>query len=88
MPAVIGFESMQSEDDMRKRAAARAAWPGKKVRLEQEEEGADLSSLTPGERIALVWRLTQDAWAFKGEPLPTYRRQETPCRLVRGHGRS
>jgi dolichyl-phosphate-mannose--protein O-mannosyl transferase len=79
---------MQSDDDMRKlRAQARASWPVRRLKL-QDEEAPDLSALTPGERIALVWRLTQDAWAFKGEPLPSYQRHDAPGRVIRARERS
>jgi hypothetical protein len=39
---------------------------------------------TPGERLAMVWALTVDAWAMSGKPFPTYSRAETPCSMVRG----
>jgi hypothetical protein len=48
-----------------------------------EEPEQDLSALSPGERVALVWRLTQDAWASSGRPLPDYKRAETPVRILR-----
>jgi len=39
---------------------------------------------TPGERVAMVWRLTQDAWAFSGRPIPDYSRDKMPGRIIRG----
>jgi hypothetical protein len=75
---------MPSEDELRKqRAAARATWPGRKLSLSEEGATDDLSTLTVAERIALVWRLTQDAWAFSGQPIPDYTRAETPIRVIR-----
>ncbi len=75
---------MPSDDELRKqRAALRANWPGRKLTLAEEGSTDDLSSLTVSERIALVWRLTQDAWAFAGKPIPDYTRAETPIRVIR-----
>jgi hypothetical protein len=28
-----------------------------------------ISTLTPGQRMAMVWELTKAAWAFKGQPI-------------------
>ena len=79
---------MSADDESRKqRALARANWPLRKSSL-AEEGVEDLSALSPGERIALVWRLTQDAWAFKGEAIPTYARSETPVKVIRARERS
>jgi hypothetical protein len=79
---------MASDDEKRKqRAEARANWPIRKLAL-ADEAAPDLSALTPSERIALVWRLTRDAWAFKGEPLPNYRRQDAPGKIIRARERS
>jgi hypothetical protein len=76
---------MHSDDDERRkqRAAARASWPLRNLRLEEEDGVLDLSALSVSERFASVWRLTQDAWAFRGEPLPDYARDKTPIRVVR-----
>jgi len=41
------------------------------VKLSHPEEAADLrKTTTPEERWAMMWPLTLDAWAFKGEPVP------------------
>lgn len=77
-----------NEDERRKqRAQARAGWSVRKFTLATEETD-DLSALTPSERIALVWRLTQDAWAFKAEPMPTYSRHDIPGKVIRSGERS
>ena len=38
---------------------------------------------TPGQRLAMVWALSLDAWVLSGQPFPTYTRAEMPCRMVR-----
>ncbi len=35
--------------------------------LHDPDDDVGIRQLTPGERIALVWRLTVDTWAFMGE---------------------
>ena len=35
--------------------------------LEDQGQEPELAKLSPAERIAMVWQLTIDAWAFKGE---------------------
>lgn len=44
----------------------------------------DLEDTTPGERLSMVWQLTLDAWAFKGETLAEHRLQRHVVRLHRG----
>jgi hypothetical protein len=34
----------------------------------------DLSKTTPAQRLQMVWQLTLDAWAFKGEPVGEFRK--------------
>ena len=61
----------------------RARWPVRRFPL-GAEPGDDLSATTtPAERIAMVWTLTLEAWAVAGRPLPVYRRDETPVRVLR-----
>jgi len=49
----------------------RSKWPVRKGKLSVlESEEQDLSSTTTvEERFAMMWQLTQDAWAFRGEPI-------------------
>jgi hypothetical protein len=69
-------------DDAASRAAARKSWPIRKFQL-GEEPSDDLSATTTAaERIAMVWQLTQDAWASAGLKIPDYSRQETPVRVL------
>ena len=66
------------------RARARASWPIARFAL-GEEPSDDLSaSTTPLERVSMVWRLTMDAWASAGKPIPDYDRANMPGRIIRG----
>lgn len=67
------------------RRAARAAWPVKAFRLGDEpRESENLEFVTTAdERLAMVWRLTRDAWASSGRPYPAYTRDQTPGRIIR-----
>ncbi len=38
-------------------------------RLADAGGDSDYLATTPAERFAMVWQLTLDAWAFKGEPV-------------------
>jgi len=43
------------------------------------EDRADLSaSTTPEQRLAMVWELTKEAWAWARLPLPAYDRSTIP----------
>lgn len=74
----------EREEARRQRALQRASWSIQKFKLGEEPED-DLSHLTVAERVAMVWRVTQDAWASSGMPLPTYTRAEIPGRMIRKH---
>ena len=52
----------------------------------RSEEGPDENDLllTMEERIALVWPLTVDAWAFKGDPVAESRLLRHIVRILRG----
>jgi hypothetical protein len=64
------------------RAAARAAWPVRRYRL-GEEPADDLQARTTAEeRLAMVDELTRQAWELSRLPLPDYRREETPIRVL------
>ena len=70
------------EQERKRRAAARRQWPMRVVELD-EDEVEDLSATTTmEERLAMVWRLTLDSWASSGRPIPNYRREDTPGRVV------
>lgn len=66
-----------------RRARARAEWPGTLTTLERQSDAAIVRHGTPGERVAMVWRITLDAWATSGRALPEYDRANMPGRLIR-----
>jgi hypothetical protein len=65
------------------RRRARERWPIRVVRLGEEElvDPRDTSSVD--QRIALVWTLTRELWAFTGTPIPDYERSAMPGTLSR-----
>ena len=68
------------------RRAARARWPVRTFRLE-DQPGPDLSAITtPEERIAMMWPLARDAWTLAGRAIPTYPRDRMPVRVIRPPG--
>jgi len=72
-----------TEDEARE--ARRQRWPVRLYRLGQEP-GDDQSQLsTPEQRLAVMWDLAREAWSLTGQPLPGYRRDQTPvsCRPAR-----
>ena len=82
-----GERRMERMDSAREaRRAARADWPVRKFRLETEPS-PDLSATTTAEqRIAMMWPLARDAWAFAGRAIPDYPRARTPVRILRPDG--
>jgi hypothetical protein len=68
----------------RARAAERRSWPIRRFARGEDEPCDNLSdTTTPSERVAMVERLTLDAWAMSAQSIPTYRRDEMPIRVVR-----
>jgi hypothetical protein len=65
------------------RARRRAAWPGELTTLSDQADAAIVRHGTSGERVAMVWRITLDAWASAGRALPSYTRAEMPGRIIR-----
>jgi len=57
-----------------------------KIRPLRSKEGPDDDDLrlSVEERIALVWPLTVDSWAFKGEPVAESRLPRHIVRVFRG----
>jgi hypothetical protein len=54
-----------------------ADWPVRVVPL--SEDRPDLSATTtPEQRLAMVWELTVEAWAWAGLPIPDYPRSAMP----------
>lgn len=52
--------------------------------LHEQGKDVDLENTTPVERLSMMWQLTLDAWAFKGETLAEPRLQRHVVRLYRG----
>jgi hypothetical protein len=75
-----------SEQARRRRAEQRREWPIRKYAL-GAEPALDLTALTPGERVAMVWQLTLDSWATMGAEIPAYTRAEAPGKVIRGRVR-
>ena len=71
------------EDARQARAAARRDWPIRKFRLGHEPNDDLTGATTASERMVMVWRLSLDAWAMTGRPLPVCRRDQIPGRVVR-----
>lgn len=66
------------------RARQREHWPGSLTTLAEQADAAIVRGETAADRVAMVWRVTLDAWATSGQPLPTYTRAEMPGRVIRG----
>lgn len=49
----------------------------------EEDELADYSDLTPGERMAMVWPLTVEAWAITGHDIRELRLSRSTVRVIR-----
>lgn len=65
------------------RRKARAKWPVRVVRLDEEELVDRRDTSTVDQRIALVWRLTREAWAFQGKAIPDHARREASGVVIR-----
>jgi hypothetical protein len=58
----------------------------KKIRvfkLQEQDKHDDLRSMTPAQRLEMMWQLTLDAWAFKGEPVGGCALSRTVVRVIR-----
>lgn len=71
---------MSSFDDRRR---ARAHLPGRVLRLGEEPLTDDRDPTTVDERLALVAQLTRELWAFTGQPIPDYTRENMPGKVIR-----
>jgi hypothetical protein len=56
------------------------------VKLQEQDKFDDLRSTTPAQRLEMMWQLTLDAWAFKGEPLAELRLPRHIVRVLRREG--
>jgi hypothetical protein len=67
--------------DAEKRAQARAS----RMTLHKGRLGqpvVDPNEVFGSDAISLVYRLTRTSYAFAGQPLPAYPRDQIPCRFV------
>lgn len=55
----------------------------RKTTLAGQRSTNDVASLTPGERMAMVWEITKDTWAFMGKPVDESRLQRHVVRVYR-----
>jgi hypothetical protein len=53
------------------------------VTLQEQDKQDDLRSTTPAQRLDMMWQLTLDAWAFKGEPVAELRLPRHIIRVLR-----
>ena len=88
-PACYNQGVDEREAARRERARARGRWPASMSRLDSDEPGSSddvrtlMATTTASERVAMVWRVTQDAWAMSGRAIPDYPRARAPGRVVR-----
>jgi hypothetical protein len=52
-------------------------------KLTDQGHETDLEQTTPAQRLALMWQLALDAWAFKGESLAKSRLPRHVVRVMR-----
>ncbi|KAB2896121.1 MAG: hypothetical protein F9K40_15095 [Kofleriaceae bacterium] len=71
-----------SDERRAERARARRQWPVVRGRVDDQTSEL-LLDVPPARRVAMVWALTVDAWALRGEAIPDYARGEAPGRVVR-----
>jgi hypothetical protein len=53
------------------------------LKLQEQDKYDDLRSTTPAQRLEMMWQLTLDAWAFKGEPISEDDLQRNVVRVIR-----
>jgi hypothetical protein len=54
--------------------------------LRHESDKETRAETTPAERLQMMWQLTLDAWAFKGEPVAELRLPRHIVRVLRREG--
>ena len=69
-------------EERRARASARASWPGRRTTLDAME-GGEFVPGNPEERLALVFELSERAWALSGKPWPDSDRSRWPGKVIR-----
>jgi hypothetical protein len=80
--------NLSSNNEPQSPPVDRSHWPVCRGTLKDlESDDGDLSATTTlEERWSMMWQLTQNAWAFRGEPIgePPFPRH--PVRIIRGRG--
>lgn len=66
------------------RARRRRDWAGAVTTLADQDDAMLVRQGSAEQRIHMLWRVTLDAWASSGRPLPAYERSNMPGRIVRG----
>lgn len=61
----------------------RSNYPVRVTRLEDQGKDDDYATLTPDERVAMVWTLTMQAWMFKEGRLDEQRLRRDVVRIIR-----
>ena len=61
----------------------RSHYPVRKTHLADKDKGAGVGHVTPGERLAMVWQLTLQAWMFKEGLLDEPRLRRDVVRTLR-----
>ncbi len=80
--AVLSYSTM-SEEARRQRAEERRH-RAVLIRTRLGAPEIDLDPIEGPDAISLVTQLTRQSWALSGNPWPTYRRSEIPCRFIPG----
>ncbi len=70
------------DDSFERRAAQRSAWLVRRYALGSEPTDFG-DSTTIDQRLDMMWQLALDAWAFSGQPLPSYERSQIPGTITR-----
>jgi hypothetical protein len=65
------------------RRAQRRKWPVRVVPLREERPVKLGDEVTAEERMAMMWQLTQEAWAIAGREIPDYERSDIPIKLLK-----
>ncbi len=58
--------------------------PVRKLHLGEEDDLADYIDKTLSERLAMIWPLTIEAWAFAGQDIRERRLSRSTVRIIRG----
>jgi hypothetical protein len=70
-----------ADDDRTARARLRERWPIVRRALGDEADDDLSADTTPGQRVAMMRHLAEEAWRVAGRPLPTYDRAQIPARF-------